>query len=586
MEKMILFELMTFTEEFNQQQTSKGKMKESTNKKQTRQIWFFIAGMVEMSDSIAYDLLQQKKIIESKEICKECKIIARDINSDNYKIQITSWDEFKKTSIQPKKGDAIIYHYCDGWEEFETYAEELNGVDIYWRWHNNTPPWYMMENPIWIENTLRGFNQLIKATNSGKWNFLVNSSFTKKQLQEISSKAIECSVVYPASVQLEKKIKFKKKYLSRNKKLKLLFVGRMVPHKSHKLILLFAKYIETKFNIKSEINFVGRTATRDYISSLFETSQKLNLELIYHGETTTNSLEEIYSESDLFISFSQHEGFGLPTYEAMRYGLPIIGIYTSAFRELLGDHPLFCEGIDFQNLGGKLNNFLCNQEEQDYLWNYQKKILSSYTLEIVAEQLIKAIDQDSKNNKEINTETLGLESCVHRRAFLPDAQYVQTDDLALFEKILKLQSPFITKTNGKKKLQSSNNKWTYIDSKFFSTIQSQETNKAGLTKITKSHSNSNIFFGPYTTLEPGLYRICFSIAILDPQQKNKEITLDIHNDTNGIIKQKKKLKLRQENSLNMNFIFHVKNPKKNLCLNFDATPKKTKSALYWIGWGY
>ena len=63
-----------------------------------------------------------------------------------------------------------------------------------------------------------------------------------------------------------------------------------------------------------------------YLLELANLAEDLNVKLVLKGEVKQNALVALYEECDAFVCLSEHEGFGLPVFEAMRMGLPVIGL--------------------------------------------------------------------------------------------------------------------------------------------------------------------------------------------------------------------------------------------------------------------
>jgi glycosyltransferase involved in cell wall biosynthesis len=58
------------------------------------------------------------------------------------------------------------------------------------------------------------------------------------------------------------------------------------------------------------------------------------------GYVPDEDLEELYTESALFLFPTLYEGFGLPALEAMAAGLPVVASNTSSIPEVVGDAGL------------------------------------------------------------------------------------------------------------------------------------------------------------------------------------------------------------------------------------------------------
>jgi glycosyltransferase involved in cell wall biosynthesis len=62
------------------------------------------------------------------------------------------------------------------------------------------------------------------------------------------------------------------------------------------------------------------------------------------GRVSQAELKAYYHFSHIFISMSEHEGFGVPLIEAMHFGLPVLAYKAAAGPETMGGvGVLFCE---------------------------------------------------------------------------------------------------------------------------------------------------------------------------------------------------------------------------------------------------
>lgn len=501
-----------------------------------KRIWFFIKGMVELSDSIAYDLLCQQKLICEMYPKIETFIVAKDVNEQYYKQDIILWDKFIAQNNIPKKDDVLIYHYCDGWTEFEEYLEsssDIRQATCFLRWHNNTPPWFFIDNDNSFSRTMIGYSKIHNETSKEYWSFMTNSEFTLKQLQAIASSACRAAVVFPGSVHLDAAPPIN---ISRDKifsdKLKILFVGRLVEHKSHILIVWLAQKIQESLGVSVEINFAGRSSNNEYVDKILQEAQMSNVELICHGEVTDEGLTDLYTSSDLFVCFSQHEGFGLPIYEAMRYNLPVMALLTSAVEELLQGHPLTCKEYDLDFFVERIRA-LQDKYFYEKVIKCQHAILKIYNKDTIKRQLFKAFtdcDRVDYVNKYSRTD-----ASVFKRSF--DYKFLTLDDLYIFNSL-------ISKTEKvKEKLsQITPGRYTYIDGqRFCSHLPTDENQNGylGINIIGRPDIGPELWFGPYIKLSKGLYRIqiCFFDVGLE-EFPDLELSVDISSVETGVLMDK------------------------------------------------
>ena len=82
----------------------------------------------------------------------------------------------------------------------------------------------------------------------------------------------------------------------------------------------------------------GRVTSRDEVDRLDATLRRYAMErdVVSLGYVPDEDLEELYTESALFLFPTLYEGFGLPALEAMAAGLPVVASNTSSIPEVVG----------------------------------------------------------------------------------------------------------------------------------------------------------------------------------------------------------------------------------------------------------
>ena len=118
----------------------------------------------------------------------------------------------------------------------------------------------------------------------------------------------------------------------------LLFVGRVAPHKGHLRLLRTLALLRSELDVPVRLFVVGGPGPHSYIDSLLLTVGRLGLEgsVTFTGAVSDGRLLAHYEAADLFLSLSEHEGFGIPLLEAMRAGLPVVACEAGAVGETLG----------------------------------------------------------------------------------------------------------------------------------------------------------------------------------------------------------------------------------------------------------
>ncbi|MFL6211191.1 MAG: glycosyltransferase family 4 protein [Pyrinomonadaceae bacterium] len=130
----------------------------------------------------------------------------------------------------------------------------------------------------------------------------------------------------------------------------ILFVGRVAPNKRlERLVELFAHYRKLDPTARLIIAGEGR-ASDPYLQHLVRTI--MGFELTAHvelpGTVADAALLAYYRTAHLYLSLSEHEGFGAPLVEALWFDVPVLALAAAAVPETLGRAgALFTPDDDF-----------------------------------------------------------------------------------------------------------------------------------------------------------------------------------------------------------------------------------------------
>ena len=117
----------------------------------------------------------------------------------------------------------------------------------------------------------------------------------------------------------------------------VLFVGRIIPNKKiEDLIRVFAFYQRT-FDPGSRLLLVGdHWGYEPYLLFLQAMARELGAqEVLFTGQAEDDELRAYYSVGTVYVSMSEHEGFGVPLLEAMAFGMPVVAYDAAAVAETL-----------------------------------------------------------------------------------------------------------------------------------------------------------------------------------------------------------------------------------------------------------
>jgi glycosyltransferase involved in cell wall biosynthesis len=204
-------------------------------------------------------------------------------------------------------------------------------------YHNVTPPRYLAGvNPAVSLRTQDGQAELPQFRERTVL-ALGDSEFNRRDLMDAGYSRTEVlPVIVPDDLQ---RVTPDEDVLFRLKGgVNLLCVGRVVPNKRHEdviKVLFYYRQIEPK----ARLFLVGHTSYyQPYVYWLRGLVTWLGLAdaVIFAGHVSDAALAAYYRGADVFVFMSEHEGFGVPLLECMRFGVPIIAYDSSAVPETLG----------------------------------------------------------------------------------------------------------------------------------------------------------------------------------------------------------------------------------------------------------
>lgn len=239
------------------------------------------------------------------------------------------------------KDTVLIYHMAIGSSLSDHFKSHLGRKVLVY--HNITPSRYYELYDMRFSKTLDSGRDEVKSLAQASDCTLTVSDYNSKELAAYGFK----NVYYvPLDVRLtESKVPFDFSNFSQKKK-SLLFVGRVAPHKKQDdLIRLMAYY--NVINPHSHLTLVGGYHEDDlYYQSLRKLVSQYSLDSVvdFTGKVSDEKLHQYYTQSDVFVSMSEHEGFGIPLMEAISYDKLVLAFSGSSVKDTVG-----CGGVLFDS---------------------------------------------------------------------------------------------------------------------------------------------------------------------------------------------------------------------------------------------
>lgn len=283
----------------------------------------------------------------------------------------------------------LIYHHSIGIENYNLIMKILDKKILIY--HNITPSFYF-EGKSFIDRCNLGRKQLSESSNDFVGS-IADSAYNANELKYWNFTNVQD---IPLLVDLtyfknELKIADIKK---ESDTYHIIFVGRIIQNKCQHQIIDVAYELRLR-NISNVIFYIiGGNHYSDYFNYLIKYRDSLGLTnmVIITDKITDEDLKNHYSNANLYLSLSDHEGFGMPLIESMAYEIPVIAYNVGGISSTIGKYGLI-EYKAADKVAKKIINLITNPNLRKKYVRYQNKHLESFQYSSLKIKLIKFLRQ-------------------------------------------------------------------------------------------------------------------------------------------------------------------------------------------------
>lgn len=249
---------------------------------------------------------------------------------------------FENLAVGPE--DILFYHHSVGLEApVEDWLQAFPGR----RWmiyHNITPPFYFEPGSIYDVVCRLGRTQLKRWV--GLFDAaLADSDYNSRELRFAGYRNVETLPLLITGDDLLSQARddacdpcTREAWLTKPDALRLLFVGRIAPNKCQHQLITLLPALQAAIAAPVELHLLGGISVPSYRTYLDELVRRHGLEssVFLPGKVTDPVRNACLREADLYLSLSEHEGFGIPLLEAMAAGCPVAAYASGAIGQTLG----------------------------------------------------------------------------------------------------------------------------------------------------------------------------------------------------------------------------------------------------------
>jgi L-malate glycosyltransferase len=341
-------------------------------------------------DAISDEALEIRGILREKGFASEIFVHFFDPLSARH---IKDYREYPKYS---DPGNIVLFHFSIGSPVSKmAFRVPDRKMMIY---HNITPHEFFLDNNrILARECYRGRLEL-KLFIDKVALAVGDSDFNRRELAEAG---------YPATGVLPIVMNFSKfdgpadpvvSSLFANGKTTLLFVGRVIPNKKHEDILrVFALY-KRLFNPDAQLILAGDYRGQDrYFAALQEWIGRLRLtDVHFSGHTGFPELLSYYRSAQVFLSMSEHEGFGVPLLEAFYQKIPVVAYAAGAVEETMNGGGILLKKKDFAGAAAVIDRLVRDTEFRGKIVAGQTRALEKYSRENVGRILLEHVERTAR----------------------------------------------------------------------------------------------------------------------------------------------------------------------------------------------
>ncbi|HID63740.1 MAG TPA: glycosyltransferase [Anaerolineae bacterium] len=275
-----------------------------------------------------------------------------------------------------------IFHYSIG-SQVTVFVRGLVDVRLILIYHNITPARYFVGvNPPLVELLKKGRADLssfaprtILALGASEYNRL-----------ELAEAGFSNTGVLPIMIDFDQYDRVSSsRRLARFRQdgwTNLLSVGRIAPNKRQEDVIKTFYYYK-RINPRSRLFLVGSfEGTERYYTWLRRLVDELELSDVYFtGLVDFDTLVNYYRLAHVYVSMSEHEGFGVPLVESMHFDVPVLAYAATAVPYTLADSGVLVREKSFPVVAEAVHLLASNGAFREQVVRRQRQRLADFSIE-------------------------------------------------------------------------------------------------------------------------------------------------------------------------------------------------------------
>lgn len=282
-------------------------------------------------DAIGDTALHMRNFLRSRGFTSDIYCLNRDKGLESESLL---FDDFP----EPDRTDVTILHFALISPLSQRFMQLQSRKAIIY--HNVTPPGFFMGFHEEMARITQLSREELTALASHVELALADSEFNRLELVEAGFRNTR---VFPLFIDFTRYERPHSRFLYdlfNDGRTNILFIGRIVPNKRIEDLIRVVFYFKKYISPLVRLIVVGKTSSLPvYYRSLIQMADEFYLkpeEICFTGHISDEEMYALYKVSDVFLSLSEHEGFGLPFIESLVFDLPIVAYDCTAVPFTLG----------------------------------------------------------------------------------------------------------------------------------------------------------------------------------------------------------------------------------------------------------
>lgn len=338
-------------------------------------------------DAIGDTAFHMRNFLRSRGFSSDIYCLTRDKGLEDESIL---FDDFP----EPGPNDVTILHFALVSPLSQRFVQLQSRKAIIY--HNVTPPEFFEGFHKEMARITRLSREELKTLASHVELALADSEFNRRELEDAGFRNTK---VFPLFVDFMKYERPHSRFMYNlfdDGRTNILFIGRIVPNKKIEDLIRVVFYYKKYISPLVRLIVVGKTSSLPvYYRSLIQMADEFYLkpeEICFTGHISDAEMYALYKVSDVFLSLSEHEGFGLPFIESLVFNLPVIAFDCTAVPYTLARGGVRIKHKHVAYVGELIHRISTDRQLRETILGGQRTRLEEYKGSNLEKELLESLD--------------------------------------------------------------------------------------------------------------------------------------------------------------------------------------------------